>query len=60
MISTLLILLSGALIGSLIVWQISRLKLKHEYDRARAETQAERATLAERLADHGPARIETE
>jgi len=40
----------GLIVGALCVWIANRNKLKHEYDRARAETDSERATLAERLA----------
>jgi len=42
-------LIIGLVIGGLFVWTTNRNKLKHEYDRARAETDTERATLAERL-----------
>ncbi len=45
-----LTLLVGVLLGTTALWLICRTKLKYEYDRARAETEAERATLAERLA----------
>jgi DNA recombination protein RmuC len=40
----------GLIIGGLFVWFTNRTKLKHEYDRARAEVDSERATLVERLA----------
>ena len=40
----------GLIIGGLFVWLTNRSKLKHEYDRARAEVDTERATLIERLA----------
>jgi DNA recombination protein RmuC len=40
----------GLIIGGLFVWLTTRTKLKHEYDRARAEVDTERATLVERLA----------
>ena len=40
----------GLIIGGLFVWFTNRTKLKHEYDRARAEVDTERATLVERLA----------
>lgn len=43
-------LIIGLIIGGLFVWITNRSNLKHEYDRARAETDSERATLAERLA----------
>ena len=39
----------GLIIGGLFIWLINRTKLKYEYDRARAEIDTERATLAERL-----------
>jgi len=40
----------GLAVGGAAVWLILRTKLKYEYDRARAEGEAERATLLERLA----------
>jgi DNA recombination protein RmuC len=40
----------GLIIGGLFVWLTTRTTLKHEYDRARAEVDTERATLVERLA----------
>jgi DNA recombination protein RmuC len=40
----------GLVIGGLFIWLTNRTKLKYEYDRARAEIDTERATLAERLA----------
>jgi DNA recombination protein RmuC len=40
----------GLIIGGLFIWLTNRTKLKYEYDRARAEIDTERATLAERLA----------
>ena len=43
-------LVIGLIIGGLFVWLTNRTKLKHEYDRARAEVDSERATLVERLA----------
>lgn len=43
-------LVIGLIIGGLFVWLSNRSKLKHEYDRARAEVDTERATLVERLA----------
>ena len=42
-------LVIGLIIGGLFIWLINRTKLKYEYDRARAEIDTERATLAERL-----------
>ena len=43
-------LVIGLVVGGLFIWLTNRAKLKHEYARARAEADAERATLAERLA----------
>ncbi len=43
-------LVIGLIIGGVFVWLTNRTKLKHEYDRARAEVDTERATLRERLA----------
>jgi len=40
----------GIITGGLFIWFTNRTRLKHEYDRARAEVDTERATLAERLA----------
>jgi DNA recombination protein RmuC len=40
----------GIALGSLALWLVFRSKAKHEYDRARSQTEAERATLTERLA----------
>jgi DNA recombination protein RmuC len=45
-----LTLLVGFLLGALPIWLIFRGKLRYEYNRARAETEGERATLTERLA----------
>jgi DNA recombination protein RmuC len=42
-------LVLGLVIGAGAIWLIFRTKLKYEYDRARAESEAERATLAERI-----------
>lgn len=47
---TVLTLFVGFLLGSAAIWLIFRSKVKYEYDRARAATEAERATLTERLA----------
>lgn len=41
--------LGGAVFGAVAVWLVLRPRVKHEYDRARSESEAERATLAERL-----------
>ncbi len=45
-----LLLIIGLITGSVIAWFIFRPKLKHEYDRARAGSEVECATLLERLA----------
>ena len=42
--------LFGLLVGSGLCWLIIRPRLKHEYTRARSESETERATLIERLA----------
>lgn len=42
-------LIAGLAIGAFVVWLVLRPRIKHEYERARGETQAERATLVERL-----------
>ena len=42
-------LMLGLGIGGFAVWLVLRPRVKHEYDRARSESEAERATLAERL-----------
>ena len=39
----------GLAAGCLLVWLLLRPRIKHEYQRARSESEAERATLAERL-----------
>lgn len=39
----------GAALGILVVWLALRPRIKHEYDRARSESETERATLIERL-----------
>jgi DNA recombination protein RmuC len=43
-------LILGLLIGAAAIWLVFRTRLKYEYDRARAEGESERATLAERIA----------
>src|SRR5690349_6551800 len=45
-----LMLVIGLVTGGLFIWLIYRSRIKHEYDRASAELDTERATLAERLA----------
>ena len=42
-------LIAGLAAGALVVWLVLRPRIKHEYDRARGEVEAERATLVERL-----------
>ncbi|MFY9610099.1 MAG: DNA recombination protein RmuC, partial [Blastocatellia bacterium] len=42
-------LIAGLALGALVVWLVLRPRIKHEYDRARSEFEAERATLIERL-----------
>src|SRR5262245_17774317 len=42
-------LMLGLGFGGLALWLIARQRIKHEYQRARSEFEAERATLAERL-----------
>jgi DNA recombination protein RmuC len=45
-----LILIIGIVLGATAIWLALRSKLAHEYDRAKAESKAELATLNERLA----------
>ena len=45
----LIALVGGLAVGALVVWLVLRPRIKHEYDRARSESEAERATLVERL-----------
>src|SRR5262249_29395001 len=42
-------LVIGITLGAFIVWSLLRPRIKHEFDRARSESESERATLAERL-----------
>lgn len=42
-------LLLGLALGGIAVWFVARSRIKHEYQRARSESEAERATLVERL-----------
>jgi len=49
MLSTIALFLIGASIGSAISWLINRGKSKTEYERARRESETERATILERL-----------
>ena len=39
----------GAAIGALVCWLINRGQIKTEYERARRESETERATILERL-----------
>lgn len=48
-LNTFLTLIVGLAAGGFVVWLVLRPRIKHEYDRARSESEAERATLAERL-----------
>lgn len=43
-------LLIGIIIGAFFIWLTTRAKLRSEYNRARAESETERATLTERIA----------
>ena len=49
MLSTIALLLLGVATGGAICWLISRGKIQTEYDRARRESETERATILERL-----------
>ena len=49
MLSTIALFLLGAAIGGAICWLITRGKITTEYDRARRESETERATILERL-----------
>lgn len=42
--------LAGLALGVALIWLIFRPRIKHEYHRARSETETERATIVERLA----------
>ena len=48
-LESVVVMVAGVLIGAFAVWLVLRPRIKHEYDRARSESEAERATLAERL-----------
>jgi DNA recombination protein RmuC len=48
-LGTILTFLIGLAVGAIAVWLLLRTKPKYEYDRARAEGESERATLAERI-----------
>ena len=47
---TFALVLFGLAVGAAVCWLVVRPRIKHEYDRARSESQTERATLVERLA----------
>ncbi|HSE30954.1 MAG TPA: DNA recombination protein RmuC [Pyrinomonadaceae bacterium] len=49
MFSTIALFLIGAAIGAAICWLVSRTRIRTEYDRARRESDTERATILERL-----------
>jgi DNA recombination protein RmuC len=49
MLSTIALVLIGAVIGGAICWLINRGRIKTEYERARSESETERATILERL-----------
>jgi DNA recombination protein RmuC len=49
MLSTIALFLIGAAIGGAICWLVNRGKVKTEYERARRESETERATISERL-----------
>ena len=42
-------IVGGLAVGALIVWLALRPRINHEYDRAKSESETERATLVERL-----------
>ena len=48
-LNAVLLLLAALGLGGLVSWLVLRPRIRHEYDRARSETEAERATLVERL-----------
>ena len=50
MLSTLILFLSGAVVGAIVAWLIAANKAQHQFDRGKATGEIERATLAERLA----------
>ncbi len=56
----LLTLLIGFVLGALVVWLALRTRLSHEYERAKAESMAQVATLTERLAgkDHALTKLQ--
>src|SRR2546425_1198467 len=42
-------LLLGLIIGGVCIWLVMRAKVQHAYDRAKGDSEAERATLTERV-----------
>lgn len=50
MLSTLALIILGVAIGAAVCWLLTRSNATREYDRARRESDAERATLVERIA----------
>lgn len=50
MLEQISVLIIGLLIGGSVAWIVFRSKIKNEYARGRADSEVERATLAERLA----------
>jgi DNA recombination protein RmuC len=50
MVDAFFLVVVGLALGAGVVWLVMRAKISHEYDRAKAETVAQLATLTERLA----------
>ncbi len=50
MLDAVFYVLFGLALGALVVWLVLRSRISHEYERARAETVAQLATVTERLA----------
>jgi DNA recombination protein RmuC len=48
-IISILMLVAGIALGGIAVWLALRPRIRHEYDRAKSESETERATLVERL-----------
>jgi DNA recombination protein RmuC len=61
-ITPILMLVAGLALGGIAVWLALRPRIRHEYDRARSESETERATLVERLQgkDQQARRLETD
>src|SRR5262252_98680 len=57
---SLIALLLGIALGALAAWLLLRTRLKYEYSRGRAESEAERAILVERLAGRDKKILEQE